>query len=424
MQVFGRNWGLVPPVVVVALLAIGAARPASRPPRCSGGTFVLDRDEPALVPGGGTPDAIRLARRRVSIASGCASHRAARSRNGDRIMARWRRCASLRRVALKATFSPDCAALTGTLRARSGRYRREFAARRAPVTTTTTSPPPTTTTIPVAPRLRGVGFGPYTGQQDPNLGAVVTHEQVRERLLLVRPYARTVRTYGSRGGLEHVGPVARELDMRVVPGAWIGRDTAENDRQVESLIGGLQAGRGATGIVGNEALLRRDVTPAELAAYVDRVRGAAPGIPIGTADTAAELLAHPELVPHLDVLFVHVHPFWDGVPIDQAIARLDTVYRQVAAIAAGKRVVVGETGWPTCGEPVGAAVPSPGHAARYLGDFLDWADRTGVDYFWFEGSDEPWKARYEGARGACWGLTDAAGTLKPAFRPLLAGVMR
>jgi exo-beta-1,3-glucanase (GH17 family) len=60
-------------------------------------------------------------------------------------------------------------------------------------------------------------------------------------------------------------------------------------------------------------------------------------------------------------------------------------------------------------------------AIARLRAFLEWADRTGVEYFWFEGSDEPWKARYEGARGACWGLTDAAGVLKPVFRPLFDG---
>ena len=219
---------------------------------------------------------------------------------------------------------------------------------------------------------------------------------MRQRLLLLRPYARAVRTYGSRGGLQYVGPAGRELGQRVVAGAWIGRDAAENDRQIEALIATLRDGFGDAGIVGNEALLRNDVSPEALLAYIERVRTAVPGVPIGTADTVAQLLAHPELAQHVDVLYVHIHPFWDGVPIDQAIARVDTAYRQVVAIAAGTRVVIAETGWPTCGEPVGAAIPSSEHAARYLRAFLDWADSTGVEYFWFEGSDEPWKARYEG----------------------------
>jgi exo-beta-1,3-glucanase (GH17 family) len=420
VQVFARSLvarrGLVPAVVLGALLlATGTARPA---PRCPGGSFVMDAGEQALIPGGTTPDVIELGAKRVSIASGCTGRRVQRSRRGARITARWPRCgARLRRVVLTAELSPDCAALAGTLRARPGPYRREFAALRAPATSTTT----TTTTTTLAPPLRGVAFGPYTGDQDPNLGAVVTRDQARQRLLLLLPYTAAVRTYGSRGGLEHVGAVSREVGMRAVLGAWIGRDAAENDRQVESLIVALRAGLGDAGIVGNEALLRSDVTPTALAAYVDRVRTAVPGVPIGTADVAAEFLSHPELLPHLDVLFVHIHPFWDGGPVDGAIAHLAEAYGQVTAIAAGKPVVVAETGWPTCGEPVGAAVPSPENAARYLREFIAWARRTSAGYFWFEGSDELWKARYEGARGACWGLTDAAGTLKPAFRPALAG---
>jgi exo-beta-1,3-glucanase (GH17 family) len=417
--------GLVPAIVLGALLlTIGDVQPASRP-RCPGGTFLIGSEEQALVPGGATPDAIVLTRKRVSVASGCASRRVQRSRRGTRVTARWARCGTtLRHVVLKATFSSDCASLTGALRAWPGRYCRTFAARRVTAATTTTTPSQPTTTTTLAARLRGVAFGPYTGEQDPNLGAVVTREQVRERLILLRSHTHAVRTYGSRAGLEHVGPLARELGMRAVLGAWIGRDAAENDRQIGSLVDALRVGPVDAGIVGNEALLRGDVSAATLAAYVERVRTAVPGVPIGTADTAAELLDHPELVAHLDALFVHIHPFWDGVSVDEAIARLAATYQQVAAIAGGRPVVIGETGWPTCGEPVGAAVPSPEHAARFLSAFLDWADRTGVEYFWFEGSDEPWKARYEGARGACWGLTDAAGVLKAAFRPVLDGPAR
>ena len=258
-------------------VAIGAPRSASSflPPRCPDGTFVLRAGETPLVPGGPMPDAVELRGKHVSITSGCRRRRAAitRTRRGNRLSARWARCgATFRRVVLSARFSLDCTSLTGKLRARRGRYLRTFVAQRLVTTTsTTTTTLVTTTTLTptIGCRLPGVDFGPYAGDQDPNLGAVVTRDQVRDRMLLLRPYTLAVRSYGSRGGLEHVGPVAGELGMRAVLGAWIGRDGPENDRQVESLIATLLAGHATGGIVGSEALLRGDVSPPALGAYLD-----------------------------------------------------------------------------------------------------------------------------------------------------------
>jgi hypothetical protein len=72
-------------------------------------------------------------------------------------------------------------------------------------------------------------------------------------------------------------------------------------------------------------------------------------------------------------------------------------------------------GWPSCGVPVGAAVPSRSNAAAYFVAFERWARRAAVKSFYFEAFDEAWKATYEGAAGACLGVADAAGALKPGF---------
>jgi GPH family glycoside/pentoside/hexuronide:cation symporter len=82
-------------------------------------------------------------------------------------------------------------------------------------------------------------------------------------------------------------------------------------------------------------------------------------------------------------------------------------------------VVVAETGWPSAGQAVGAAVPSAANAARYLAEFSAWARTNDVEFFYFAGLDEPWKAQFEGPLGAHWGIHDASGALKPGMSAAL-----
>jgi exo-beta-1,3-glucanase (GH17 family) len=48
----------------------------------------------------------------------------------------------------------------------------------------------------------------------------------------------------------------------------------------------------------------------------------------------------------------------EGVAVDSAVTTLFNHYDYVESIAAGKLVVIGETGWPTHGSNFGSAVAS------------------------------------------------------------------
>ena len=69
-------------------------------------------------------------------------------------------------------------------------------------------------------------------------------------------------------------------------------------------------------------------------------------------------------------------------------------------------------GWPSRGEPVGAAVPSAEHAMRYFAETQQWGRREGIKLFWFASFDEPWKRKQEGEVGTQWGLWGADERLK------------
>jgi exo-beta-1,3-glucanase (GH17 family) len=57
----------------------------------------------------------------------------------------------------------------------------------------------------------------------------------------------------------------------------------------------------------------------------------------------------------------------------------------------GKRIVVGEVGWPSDGVARGQAVPSLTNQTSFLREFLQGAHDRGPEYFVLEAFDQPWK---------------------------------
>ena len=73
----------------------------------------------------------------------------------------------------------------------------------------------------------------------------------------------------------------------------------------------------------------------------------------------------------------------------------------------GKKIVIGETGWPSDGRMRSDARPGRVEQVRYFSIFRTLAEREHFDYNIVEAFDQYWKARQEGTVGAAWGLLDA-----------------
>jgi exo-beta-1,3-glucanase (GH17 family) len=268
-------------------------------------------------------------------------------------------------------------------------------------------------------RLHGVNFSPYIDPQSPNLGSQISEAQLIARMKIVQPYTKWIRTFGSTSGLEKSGLVAHGLGLKAALGAWIGTNHAANEVEIAGLIAHAQDADLL--IVGSEVLLRGDVSESELIDYINRVRAAAPGIPVATADVYYKLIEHPNVIAACDVILPNYYPYWEQIAVDHAIADLHTKYQQLLAAANGKPVIISETGWPSAGDSQGAAVPSPANAAYYFQNFVSWARANRVEYFYFEAFDEAWKAANEGPQGAHWGIWTNDAIIKTGFEETLFG---
>jgi exo-beta-1,3-glucanase (GH17 family) len=256
----------------------------------------------------------------------------------------------------------------------------------------------------------GLCFSPYLDGQSP--GSQVDEAQIRTRMQIIQANTRWVRSFSCTDGNEQIPRIAHECGLKTLVGAWLGTDRDINEREIEGVIAVARAGHADIVAVGNEVMLREDLTEGELIGYLQRVKDALPGTQVGYVDAYYLFEKHPRITAVCDVLLTNCYPFWEGCPLDEAIAYMQSMYQRTLAVAGGRPVIISETGWPDKGSAFHGAVPSQAGAMRYFVDTNAWAQRDGLDIFYFAAFDEAWKVGAEGDVGAYWGLWNKDGQPK------------
>mgnify|MGYP001827896028 FL=1 len=259
-------------------------------------------------------------------------------------------------------------------------------------------------------KIHGLSFSPYIEGQGP--GTVIGEEQIRERLAVIEPHVRWIRTFSCTEGHELIPAIAHEKGIKTLVGVWLDDDKETNDLELENAIRIAKEGHVDVLGVGNEVLLRGDLTEDELLDYIRRAKEALPGVDVGYVDAYFEFADHPRITEACDVLLANCYPFWEGCPAEHALLYMKEMYYRVVGVANGKRVIISETGWPNIGTPEGGAVPSFENAIKYFVDTYRWAEAEGIEIFYFSSFDESWKVGAEGDVGAYWGLWDKDGVPK------------
>jgi exo-beta-1,3-glucanase (GH17 family) len=259
-------------------------------------------------------------------------------------------------------------------------------------------------------RFNSVSFAPFRAGQSPLTGEFPTGAEVDQDLAVVAPRTRAIRTYAAIEGNYDVAALAARHGLKVWQGIWLGADRAQNAREIARGIALARAHPDTIErvVVGNEVLLRRDLPVDALIAAIDEVR-AAVRQPVTYADVWEFWRQFPEVAAHVDIVTVHLLPYWEDDPtgIDRAVEHVGAVHRMMAAMFPGKPVAIGETGWPSRGRWRRDAAPGRVAQAVFLRRFVALADHEGFDYNLIEAFDQNWKYKSEGTVGANWGLWTA-----------------
>ncbi len=258
--------------------------------------------------------------------------------------------------------------------------------------------------------LHGLSFSPYMQGQEP--GQELADAQIRDRMKLIAPHCDWVRTFSCTDGNQNSPRIAHELGLKVMVGVGLGEDRELNEREFCNGLEIARAGHVDIFAVGNEVLLREDLSEDELLDYIQRAKDALPGVPVGYVDAYFLFENYPRVTEACDVILINCYPFWESCPLEYAVAYMNVMYQRAKAVANGKRVIISETGWPSEGEAYGAAVPGYENAIDYFLETTRWVEQEGIDLFYFSSFDESWKVGGEGDVGAYWGLWDEHGNRK------------
>ncbi len=256
-----------------------------------------------------------------------------------------------------------------------------------------------------------LSYAPYQYWQSPaDKHDQPTAKQVARDLALVATQANGIRTYSSIEGNFDIGALAKQAGLHVWLGIWLSGNPADNAKEMAAGIAEANAHPDTITrvVVGNEVLLRRDLSVDDLIADIDYVHARVKQ-PVAYADVTDFWKQFPQVAPHVDVVMIHFLPYWEDKPlnVDKAIADIRSTTDAFKAQFPGKVISIGETGWPSRGRWRQDAAPSRVNEAVFLRQFVTLADQEGVDYNLIEAFDQPWKYQDEGVAGANWGLWNA-----------------
>ena len=283
----------------------------------------------------------------------------------------------------------------------------------------------------VSGRFQSLSFAPFSRHMSPEGEAPTNEAQVRSDMKAVAPYTQSIRTYSSTNGKELIAPVAAEQGIRVTAGAWLNRQTdkdtgaviekakAANAREIAGVVDVARRNRNVQAVVvGNETLLRDDMNDDELAELIRSVKRQV-NVPVTSGEIWNTWLDHPKVASSVDFILAHILPYWENVPADQVVDYTINAYNRLRAAYPGKRIVIGEFGWPSHGFNRGASVPDPVSQAKIIREFVTRADALGIEYNIIEAFDLP-KKQNEGSVGQYWGVFDADRNLKfPLTGPIV-----
>ena len=267
-------------------------------------------------------------------------------------------------------------------------------------------------------KLYCVSYTPFRGSQTPlDPSTMIPAAQIEDDLTRLSAVTDCIRTYSVDFGLDQIAGIAAKHGLKVMQGLWLSSSLEKSHYQIETAVAlaNKYPGTIRSVVVGNEVLLRGDMTATDLANTIRAIK-ARVHVPVTYADVWEFWLRNRDVANAVDFITIHILPYWEDFPIRAGVAlsHIESIRRQVVAAFSGKEVLIGEVGWPSAGRMREGALPSPVNQTRVVQDVLALSKREKFNVNIIEAFDQPWKRALEGTVGGHWGLFDAA-TRAPKF---------
>ena len=141
--------------------------------------------------------------------------------------------------------------------------------------------------------------------------ATISRPVLEEEIAAIARISGCVRLYSTDRGQDAVVEIAERLGMKVIVGIWLGPDSPGSRADFERgvAVGQRPSPNRAHAGAGQRGAVAAELSDDQLLAYVAEAR-ARTRLPLSVADVPTTWLLHPRIAKAIDVLTVHVFPYW------------------------------------------------------------------------------------------------------------------
>ena len=255
--------------------------------------------------------------------------------------------------------------------------------------------------------IAGLAYSAYGRWDSPITGKLPAPESIERDMRVLSGKTQRLRTYTS-SEFPEVVTLAEKQGVMLTAGVWLDSRTAFVEAEISAVERAVRSHTNIERIiVGNESILHALLPTDEIIARIREVKRRTRK-PVSTAEPWHVWLRYPELVRSVDFITVHLLPYWEGLPVNEAVDYSFERLAQIQKRYPSKKIVIGEIGWPSQGDRRYGAYASPATQAQFIREFLVRARQQKLDYFLMESVDQPWKIDNEGRVGPYWGVLDAS----------------
>lgn len=151
----------------------------------------------------------------------------------------------------------------------------------------------------VPARIGGLAYNGFQRWDSPLTATFPDDAALTADLARLAPLSKRLRTY-SASELPNLPVLAAAQGFKLTAGVWLDQRRDNNERELAAIVAASRQYPVIERVIaGNETLLRDEMKPAELHAYLDRLR-ATLKVPVSTAEPWHVWLKQPELADHVD----------------------------------------------------------------------------------------------------------------------------
>lgn len=154
---------------------------------------------------------------------------------------------------------------------------------------------------------------------------------------ILSKHVQWIRSFSTTGGNEFTPGIAQKYDNKSVVGAWIDSNLENNEKEIKGLIALAKTGAVDIATVGNETIMRNELSVEQVIEYLKRVKEELPNTPVAYVDAYFVFLDHPELLEYCDVVMINCYPFWEGYSIEDSMSVIEKMHALVSSKSGGKK---------------------------------------------------------------------------------------